>query len=103
MCQQHDIYVKGELGSTPNPVDRPLLHESRMQAVLDGERGNVQIVGSNETPRLVIKKSQKSFARFHRSSKAALGESDSHCFYRRQFNRYTQSNNLNAFHSWDIG
>ena len=30
----------GELGGTPNPVDRPLLHESRMQAVLDGERGN---------------------------------------------------------------
>ncbi len=45
----------GEKRSTLNPVDRPLLHESRMQAVLDGERGNVQIVGSNETPRLVIK------------------------------------------------
>ena len=25
-----------------------------MQAVLDGERGNVQIVGSNETPRAVL-------------------------------------------------
>ena len=30
----------GELVSIPNPVDSPLLHESRMQAVLDGERGN---------------------------------------------------------------
>mmetsp|Transcript_76629 Transcript_76629/g.153818 ORF Transcript_76629/g.153818 Transcript_76629/m.153818 type:complete len:80 (+) Transcript_76629:454-693(+) len=58
-----------------------LLHESRMQAVLDGERGNVQIVGSNETPRLVIKKSQKSFALFHRCRKGALCQSDCHCFY----------------------
>ena len=37
-----------------NWLDRPLLHEKTIQALLDGERGNVQIVGSNKTPRAVI-------------------------------------------------
>ena len=54
----------GYMESTPNPENRPLLHERAIQALLDGERGNVQIVGSNESLRAAIFLLLKSFALF---------------------------------------
>ena len=53
----------GDKGSTPNPVNRPLLHERTIQALLGGERSNVQIVGSNGTLHAVIILLQRLFAR----------------------------------------
>ena len=97
---QNTPIISGRLGKYPQSS---LLHERTIQALLDGERGNVQFVGSNEPLRAAIILSQKSFALFHRCRKGALGESDSHCFYCPHFNRYTQSNTPNSFHSWDIG
>jgi len=80
-----------------NPVDMPLLHERTIQALLDGERSNVQIVGGNETPRAVIILSRKSFARYHRSSKATMCGFDLHWSSRRQFNRNAQANTIRPF------
>ena len=63
--------------------------------------GNIQIVGSNESLRAAIILLQRPFARFHRCCKATICGSDCHCFYCPHFNRYTQSDTPNAFHSWD--